>query len=68
MHFRVRRHWKVGILLLTGSLLNHSDAPNVDRVWDSTSEQEVFTTIRDIKQGEELVHNYQHGSDAAGRL
>ncbi|EMR71853.1 putative set domain-containing protein [Eutypa lata UCREL1] len=52
---------QIGILLLTGSLFNHSDTPNVARTWDAEKEQEIFVSLRDIKKGEELVHDYVPG-------
>ncbi|TVY76033.1 hypothetical protein LSUE1_G007789 [Lachnellula suecica] len=51
----------VGVLLLTGSLFNHSDNANVTRQWDDATEKMVFTSERDIKVGEELVLDYVPG-------
>ncbi|KAH9883471.1 hypothetical protein F4778DRAFT_766636 [Xylariomycetidae sp. FL2044] len=57
----------IGILLLTGSLFNHSDTQNIDRHWNATKEKEVFMASRDIKKGEELVHDYVPGLTGAAR-
>jgi hypothetical protein len=48
----------IGLLLLTGSLFNHDQAHNVTRTWDQTLEQEVFTTLRNVRKGEELTVTY----------
>lgn len=49
----------VGILLLRGSLFNHSDTPNVARTYDKTVGKIIFTSMKDIKKGEELEINHQ---------
>jgi hypothetical protein len=43
---------KMGLLQLTGSLFNHDANHNVTRRWNETTEQLVFTTLRDVKAGE----------------
>ena len=48
----------IGVLLLTGSLFNHSNKPNLTRAWNNTTEKLVFTSVRDIKEGEELEVDY----------
>lgn len=48
----------IGVLLLTGSLFNHSDTPNVEREWDVATEKMVFTSLQDIKKGDELEISY----------
>ena len=47
-----------GVLLLRGSLFNHSDTPNMFHDWNGDDEIYVFTAQRDIKKDEELVFNY----------
>ena len=49
------------VLLLTGSLFNHSDNPNMVESWDDTTEEVLFTTLRDIKEGEEMEIDYAAG-------
>jgi SET domain len=61
----------IGALLLTGSLFNHSGTPNVTRGWDDKSEKVAFTSVRDIKEGDELEIDYgpkMFGVDKAERL
>jgi hypothetical protein len=48
----------IWMLLLQGSLFNHSDRPNVIRWWDSAEEKMSFYACEDIKIGEELVVDY----------
>lgn len=55
------------ILLLKGSMFNHSDDPNVKQYWDEDAEQMVFESLREIKEGEELVVNYLPGVKDAER-
>ncbi len=43
-------------ILFTGTLLNHSCKPNV--VFKKVNNQMYFTTIRDIKAGEEICDHY----------
>jgi SET domain len=49
---------QVGMLLLTGSLINHSETPNLMRALDGKTERMIFTSVRTIKKGEELEVNY----------
>jgi len=51
----------IGLLLLTGSLFNHSDSPNITRAWDNATEKLVFTSLREIKEGVELEVHYLPG-------
>jgi hypothetical protein len=46
------------VLLLKGSLFNHSDHPNVVRVWDARADEMEFVTCEDIRKGEELMIDY----------
>lgn len=39
---------KLGVILLRGSLFNHSANPNLIRRWNDESEQYVFTNVLDI--------------------
>ena len=55
------------MLLLTASLFNHSDGPNVERDWDNTTEMAVFTSGRDITKGDELEVDYMPGLVGAAR-
>jgi hypothetical protein len=48
----------VGVILLAGSMFNHSSTPNLTRRWDDRSERMVFVSVRGIKKGEELEIDY----------
>lgn len=48
----------LGVLLLTGSLFNHSNTPNVTLNWNKTIKKMVFTASGAIKKGDELVVDY----------
>ena len=58
---------RIGVLLLTGSLFNHSDSPNLTRAWGNATEKMVFTSVRDIKEGDELEIDYYPGGVGAAR-
>lgn len=63
----------VSILLLRGSLFNHSDQPNVERGWDGGRDMMIFKSLRKVRAGEELVINYMGDEsltelERAGRL
>jgi hypothetical protein len=51
----------IGVLLVRGSLFNHSDSANVRRRWDDPTEQMIFTATRDIRKGNELELDYLPG-------
>ncbi|CZR58324.1 uncharacterized protein PAC_08216 [Phialocephala subalpina] len=57
----------IGLLLLTGALFNHSDSPNMTRQWDNTTEKMVFSSVRDIEEGEESEVDYVPGGVGAAR-
>jgi len=57
----------IGILLLTGSLFNHSGKPNLVRNWDNATEKQVFKSTRGIKKGEELEVDYVPGQVGKSR-
>lgn len=49
------------VVHLRGSLFNHSNTPNVDWNWDSGTDMMVFSSLRNIKKGDELVIDDQPG-------
>ncbi|PVH76339.1 hypothetical protein DL98DRAFT_295895 [Cadophora sp. DSE1049] len=51
----------ITLLLLTGSMFNHSDTPNITSSWDTATEQKEFMSIGDIKKCEELEVDYLFG-------
>jgi len=51
------------IILGNGSLYNHSYKPNCVYARDFFSNQMIYTTIRDVKEGEELTVNYNGRPD-----
>ncbi|KAL2072691.1 hypothetical protein VTL71DRAFT_12034 [Oculimacula yallundae] len=57
----------IGLLLLAGSMFNHSDRSNVGRAWDDGTERMVFTSRVDIKEGDELVLDYAEGASDSVR-
>lgn len=48
----------VAVALGVGSLFNHSYGPNVLYTRDYDAREMVFTSLRDIRPGEELTINY----------
>jgi len=49
------------IVLGWGTIINHSLNPNVEKIWDSDplyGDIVYFVALRDIKQHEELFHDY----------
>ncbi|KAJ7489353.1 hypothetical protein FB451DRAFT_1553188 [Mycena latifolia] len=53
---------QAGLIVLTGSLFNHSSEPNVHRMFDIAASKMAFTTIAAVKEGEELTINYNQTS------
>ncbi|KAJ7871258.1 hypothetical protein B0H13DRAFT_2350035 [Mycena leptocephala] len=53
---------EAGLIVLAGSLFNHSDAPNVSRAFDISTFKERFTTLSAVKKGEELTITYNRTS------
>ncbi|KAJ7287407.1 hypothetical protein C8J57DRAFT_1283813 [Mycena rebaudengoi] len=51
-----------GMILLAGSLFNHSDKPNVRRTFDFATCKMVFKTVSSVKEGEELMVDYLEGN------
>lgn len=51
------------IVLGYGSIYNHSFEPNADWVQDFAKDEMIYTAIRDIKAGEEIVINYNGEPD-----
>lgn len=49
------------IVLGYGSVMNHSEDPNIEFERDPNSKYMVFTAIKDIKKDEELFVNYNQG-------
>lgn len=49
---------ELSVLLLKGSLFNHSAHPNVVPVWDTSANEMEFVTCAEIKKGEELLIDY----------
>ncbi|KAJ7496758.1 hypothetical protein FB451DRAFT_1386125 [Mycena latifolia] len=49
---------QAGMILLSGSLLNHSDKYNVHWEFDISAFKMVFTTVTAVKEGEELTDTY----------
>lgn len=56
------------VLLLAGSMFNHSDSRNLDRIWDDGNNTMLFISTRDIKKGEELEVDYVQGVTGVARV
>ncbi len=39
---------RIGVLLLTGSLFNHFNKPNLARAWENTTKKLVFTSLQEV--------------------
>jgi len=59
-----RRAWSYAICLGIGSLFNHSPKPNTGSARLYKSRKMVFTALRDIARGEEILVNYEAGATA----
>lgn len=46
-----------------GALYNHSENPNVEFDFDTDKKTIIFTALRDITKGEELMINYDSETD-----
>lgn len=53
----------VAIVLGHGSLYNHSYDPNADLMYRFDERLVDFVALRDIRRGEEICFNYNHGDD-----
>ncbi|KAJ6598438.1 hypothetical protein DFH09DRAFT_1131774 [Mycena vulgaris] len=53
---------QAGFIVLTGSLFNHSNEPNVHRMFDIPAFKMVFRTVTAVKAGEELTVSYNQTS------
>ncbi|KAJ6551367.1 hypothetical protein B0H19DRAFT_1157354 [Mycena capillaripes] len=51
-----------GLIVLAGSLFNHSNEYNVSRGFDISAFKERFITVAAVKKGEELTVSYGHTS------
>ncbi|KAJ7672099.1 hypothetical protein B0H17DRAFT_882878, partial [Mycena rosella] len=49
---------KAGLIVLAGSLFNHSDDSNVYRTFDISASKMSFTVVTPVKEGEELTVSY----------
>jgi uncharacterized protein len=68
-YFKWGKTEKMGAIFLGyGSVYNHSYQPNVESRMDLEKEIAVFSAIRDIKAGEELLINYLGEPDSEGEL
>ncbi len=56
--------YQPAIVLGFGSLYNHSYTPNIEYDEDVERKAMIFTALRDIKKGEELMSNYNGEPDS----
>ncbi|KAF7353077.1 40S ribosomal protein S7 [Mycena venus] len=58
---------KAGVIVLAGSLFNHSSTFNVFREFDVVAFKQTFTTVSAVKRGEELTVDYNTTEDMLER-
>ncbi|KAJ7151602.1 hypothetical protein C8R46DRAFT_1122547 [Mycena filopes] len=54
---------KAGLVVLAGSLFNHSEQPNVYRIFDVAEFKMTFFTATAVKEGEELTVSYNQSRE-----